>query len=217
MHESWKTKLNDELQKPYALKLLEDLNIEYQNQIIYPKKKDVMRVLQRPFDETKVVILGQDPYHGPGQANGLAFAVNTSEKCPPSLRNIFKEIEIEFGEKPKNSTLEGWQEQGVFLLNSILTVRESQPGSHKDLGWQKITNTIISLINEKEIPVVFMLWGNYARSKKFLIDTSKHLVLESVHPSPLSASRGFFGCNHFIKANEFLVANNQEPINWINS
>lgn len=216
MNNSWKIKLDDEFRKPYAEELKIFINEEYKNQIVYPKKSDILRVLNKPFNDIKVVILGQDPYHGPNQSTGLAFAVNQGQQIPPSLRSIFKEIEKEFGELPKNTDLEGWSEQGVFLLNSILTVRHKSPGSHKNSGWGQFTDAIISHISEKDESVVFLLWGNFARSKKVLID-KRHLILESVHPSPLSASRGFFGCNHFIKANQFLIKNNQKPINWIKS
>lgn len=218
MKESWKGILEEHLKSEDFSQLKERLDKEYSNHIIYPKKSQIMRALQLTgYDETKVVILGQDPYHGPGQANGLAFAVNKGQPIPPSLRNIFKEIKNEFGETPSSTDLLGWAKQGVLMLNASLTVRHKSANSHKSLGWSKVTDTIIAGLGRREEPMVFLLWGNFARNKKMLIDQSKHLILESVHPSPLSATRGFFGCNHFIKANEWLELKGYNKIDWLNS
>ena len=167
------------------------------------------------YSDTKVVILGQDPYHGAGQAHGLCFSVQRGVQPPPSLKNIFKELANEYGmSEPPSGELTGWAMQGVLLLNATLTVREGQPQSHKGRGWEILTDNIIRILNEKEEPVVFILWGGNARAKKSLITNERHLVLESAHPSPLSAYNGFFGCNHFIKANEFLAKNGIAEIDW---
>jgi uracil-DNA glycosylase len=167
------------------------------------------------LEDTRVVILGQDPYHGKGQAHGLCFSVKRGVTPPPSLKNIFKELNGELGiEEPETGELIGWAKQGVLLLNTTLTVREASPQSHKGKGWEILTDKIIEIINEKDSPVVFMLWGGNARAKKSLITNKRHLVLECAHPSPLSAYNGFFGCNHFVKANAFLTENNADPIRW---
>jgi uracil-DNA glycosylase len=181
-----------------------------------PPKTSVYRAMKlTPFDQVKVVILGQDPYHG-GQANGLAFAVSESAPVPPSLRNIFKEIEAEYGQEPRSRSLENWAAQGVLLLNTVLTVTKHQALSHKDFGWQRFTDRVIEELGKDSHPRVFILWGSQARSKKSLIHAPS-LILESVHPSPLSAHNGFFGCGHFKKANEFLEKNGLSPVNWLNS
>lgn len=187
-------------------------------EVIYPPPASIFRALTLAPEQVRVVIIGQDPYHGAGEANGLAFAVNSGTKLPPSLRNIFKEIAQEYPEillHQPDYTLESWQQQGVLLLNAGLTVIKDQANSLVNLGWHQFTDTLISHLNQINSGCVFMLWGNYARSKKNLIDNPRHLILEAVHPSPLSASRGFFGCNHFRQANDFLIKNHLSPINWI--
>lgn len=195
-----------------------ELEFTSKTQIIYPPKENIFRALKYPAHEQKVVVLGQDPYHGENQANGLAFAVNQDIALPPSLRNIYKELLTEF---PKSTnatfdrTLEQWLEQRVILLNATLTVIKDNANSMAKIGWDKVTDAIIQYISNESPNCVFMLWGNFARSKAPLIDCSKHLILESVHPSPLSASRGFLGCNHFILANEYLSKHNLPKINWL--
>lgn len=212
----WDDLLMREFSAPYFLALMQKVDVEYSSFNVYPPKKDVFSAMKTvDYKDVKVVIIGQDPYHGAGQANGMAFAVNKGVALPPSLVNIFKEIESEYGVAPKGSTLTGWAKQGVLLLNTVLTVRESQPQSHASYGWQQFTDAVIECCNNREEPMVFMLWGANAISKKRLI-SGKHLVLESVHPSPLSAYRGFFGCNHFVKANEFLEANGLHAVDWLN-
>jgi uracil-DNA glycosylase len=170
---------------------------------------------QTPFDKVKVVILGQDPYHGPGQANGLCFSVNKEIPLPPSLKNIFKELHADIGINiPKYGDLSAWAEQGVLLLNSVLTVRANQPASHQNKGWENFTDTIIRTLSQKKEHLIFILWGSFAKSKKSLIDSNLHCILEAAHPSPFSAHSGFFGCNHFSKANAYLKENNKVPIDW---
>ena len=212
---SWDKVLGEEFGKPYFLELCEFLKAEYDQYTIYPPKQRVFSALKTTeFDDVKVVILGQDPYHGEGQAHGLAFSVQPGMKPPPSLVNMFKEINDEYGTNlGKNGCLVSWAKQGVLLLNTALTVRAGQANSHKGKGWEIFTDAVISALNKKETPVVFMLWGSNARSKKKLITNKNHLVLETVHPSPLSAYAGWFGCNHFKKANEFL-SNFTTPIDW---
>lgn len=212
---SWDKVLGDEFGKSYFLNLCEFLKIEYDQYTIYPPKQRVFSALKTTeFDDVKVVILGQDPYHGEGQAHGLAFSVQPGVKPPPSLVNIFKEINDEYGTKlGKNGCLVSWAKQGVLLLNTALTVRAGQANSHKGIGWEVFTDAVITALNKKDTPVVFMLWGSNARSKKKLITNKNHLILESVHPSPLSAYAGWFGCNHFKKANEFLQQFTT-PIDW---
>ncbi len=210
----WDEVLKDEYEKPYYRALMQKVDEEYANFTVYPPKCLVYSAMARvPYDKVKVVILGQDPYHGEGQANGMAFAVEKGVKLPPSLVNIFKEIEDDLGVKVNGSTLTGWAEQGVLLLNTVLTVRASSPQSHSAYGWQSFTDEVISLLSKRETPMVFMLWGANAWKKKPLI-ASHHKILESVHPSPLSAYRGWFGCKHFSKANEFLLQNGLDPIDW---
>ena len=212
----WDKLLADEFKKEYYLKLREFLKSEYSTRPIYPNMNDIFNALKyTSYEDTRVVILGQDPYHGRGQAHGLCFSVQPGVKFPPSLLNIFKELNTEYGFAiPKTGELSGWARQGVLLLNTTLTVREGQPQSHKGQGWETLTDRIIERINEKDTPVVFILWGGNARTKKSLITNPRHLVLESAHPSPLSAYAGFFGCNHFLLANEFLKNNSLTEIDW---
>jgi uracil-DNA glycosylase len=212
----WDALLSEEFSKDYYLSLREFLKAEYFSKKIYPPMNDIFNALKyTSYENARVVILGQDPYHGAGQAHGLCFSVKEGTPHPPSLQNIFKELKAEIGiDAPKSGELVGWAKQGVLLLNTTLTVREASPQSHKGKGWERLTDKIISLMNEKETPVVFMLWGGNARAKKALITNPHHLVLECAHPSPLSAWNGFFGCNHFIKSNEFLQKNGLEKIDW---
>ena len=212
----WDALLKEEFEKDYYLSLREFLKAEYFSKKIYPPMNDIFNALRyTSYDEARVVILGQDPYHGEGQAHGLCFSVKEGVPFPPSLKNIFKEIKESLGiDTPRSGELVGWAKQGVLLLNTTLTVREGAPQSHKGRGWEILTDRIIELMNEKERPVVFMLWGGNARAKKSLITNKHHLVLECAHPSPLSAYAGFFGSNHFAKANEYLKARNEKPIDW---
>ncbi|MCL3779197.1 uracil-DNA glycosylase [Prolixibacteraceae bacterium JC049] len=216
IEESWKQQLNEEFTKPYFENLIAFVKSEYQTQTIYPKGKHIFNAFDRcPFDNAKVVIIGQDPYHGPGQAHGLCFSVNDGVAFPPSLRNIFKELNMDLGiPVPQSGNLERWADQGVFLLNATLTVRAHQAGSHQRKGWEEFTDAAIKKLAEEKENLVFLLWGAYAQKKGAMIDKSKHLVLESVHPSPLSASRGFFGQKHFSKANAYLQQKGQTPIQW---
>lgn len=212
----WKNFLDAELEKDYYKKLRSFLIEEYRSRRIYPSMYDIFNALHyTSYENTKVVILGQDPYHGPRQAHGLSFSVQPGVEPPPSLINIFKELQSDLGCKvPNNGCLIPWAKQGVLLLNAVLTVRERQANSHQGLGWETFTDRVIELVNEREKPVVFILWGRPAQRKRVMITNPQHLVLESPHPSPLSASRGFFGSRPFSKANEFLVANGIEPIDW---
>ncbi len=212
----WDDILKEEFCKDYYLRLREFLKSEYSSRRIYPPMNDIYNALRyTSYENTKVVLLGQDPYHGPGQAHGLCFSVKPGVKFPPSLQNIFKELNAEYGmQSPPTGELTGWAKQGVLLLNTTLTVREGQPQSHKGQGWEILTDRIIEKINEKSEPVVFILWGSNARSKKALITNSSHLVLECAHPSPLSAYAGFFGCNHFLLANDFLKKNGIPQIDF---
>ena len=212
----WDGLLRDEFDSDYYLSLREFLKAEYFSRRIYPPMNDIFNALRyTSYENARVVILGQDPYHGAGQAHGLCFSVKEGVPHPPSLKNIFKELESELGiPAPASGELIGWAKQGVLLLNTTLTVREGAPQSHKGHGWETLTDKIISLINEKDSPVVFMLWGANARAKKAIITNPLHLVLECAHPSPLSAYAGFFGCGHFIKANEFLLSRGEKPILW---
>jgi len=216
IEESWKTILADEFEKPYFSVLTDFVRNEYKTRTIYPPAKLIFNAFdQCPFDKLKVVILGQDPYHGPGQAHGLCFSVNDGIEFPPSLRNVFKELQNDVGKEiPRSGNLTGWAKQGVLLLNATLTVRANQAGSHQNKGWEQFTDAVIDIINKQKQGVVFILWGNYAISKVKFIDQNKHLVLSSVHPSPLSASRGFFGNHHFSSANEFLQQHGFEPVRW---
>lgn len=212
----WDEILKNEFEKDYYLKLREFLKAEYSTRRIYPPMHDIYNALRyTSFEDTRVVILGQDPYHGEGQAHGLCFSVKPGVKFPPSLQNIFKELNAEYGmTPPPTGELSGWAKQGVLLLNTTLTVREGQPQSHKGRGWEILTDRIIQILNEKDEPIVFILWGGNARAKKSFITNPKHLVLECAHPSPLSAYAGFFGCNHFILANKFLSENGLNTIDF---
>ena len=211
----WDDILKDEFKKDYYLSLREFLKAEYATQTVYPPMNDIFNALRyTSYRDTRLVILGQDPYHGFGQAHGLCFSVKEGVKAPPSLVNIFKEIHNEYGQCPRSTELTYLARQGALLLNTTLTVREGAPQSHKGRGWEIFTDRIISLINEKPEPVVYLLWGANARAKKALITNPRHLVLESAHPSHLSAYNGFFGNGHFIKANEFLVRSGLEPISF---
>ncbi len=214
----WKEILDQERVKPYYLKLKEFVDNEYEHYRVFPPKQKIYRALSlTPFSSVKVVILGQDPYHNPEQAMGLAFSVPNGVDLPPSLLNIFKEIENEYGKTMiRSGDLTYLAKQGVLLLNTVLSVRMNQPLSHQNRGYEILTDTLISKLNEDDSPKVFLLWGSKAISKRELITNPHHLILTSPHPSPLSASRGFFGNGHFIKCNEFLVKNGLEPINWIN-
>ena len=212
----WDERLNGEFDKPYYLELRQFLIEEYRRHTVYPNMHDIFNALKyTSFSDTKVVILGQDPYHGPGQAHGLCFSVQKGVEPPPSLQNIFKELMADVGiDRPRHGELTCWAKQGVLLLNTVLTVREHEPNSHKGKGWEILTDRIISELNNKETPVVFLLWGANARSKKSLITNPLHVKLETVHPSPLSAYNGFFGCRHFSKANAILEASGQTAIDW---
>lgn len=213
---SWDILLKDEFQKPYYLNLRKFLVQEYKTQTIYPNMNDIFNALKyTDYKDVKVVMLGQDPYHQPNQAHGLCFSVKKGVKAPPSLQNMYKEIYAEYGYQiPDHGELTYWAEQGVLMLNTVLTVRESQPNSHKGMGWEVFTDNIISLLNQRPEPMVFLLWGANARAKKKIITNPNHLVLESAHPSPLSAYNGFFGNNHFKKANEFLKSKGRPEIDW---
>jgi uracil-DNA glycosylase len=213
--ESWKKILSSEFQKEYFIQLKKILLEEKTKYIIYPPGNRIFAAYNyTPFDKVKVVILGQDPYHNPGEANGLCFSVNDGVKIPPSLLNIFKELKDDIGcEIPKSGNLEKWAIQGVFLLNTSLTVRKNQPGSHRNIGWEKFTDATIKAISDNKANVVFMLWGRWAMGKMDLIDKNKHYILTASHPSPL-ARTGFLGCRHFSKCNEYLIKHNIEPIDW---
>ena len=213
---SWDALLKEEFEKDYYLMLREFLKTEYSTRTIYPHMNDIFNALKlTDYNDVKVVILGQDPYHGEGEAHGLAFSVKPGIAIPPSLRNIYKELNQSLGcYIPNNGFLEKWAKQGVLLLNTALTVRKDMANSHSGKGWEMLTDAIIKKLNTRTQPMVFMLWGNNAKSKSWFVDSQKHLVLTSVHPSPLSASRGFFGCNHFKKANEFLTSIGENPIDW---
>jgi uracil-DNA glycosylase len=216
IEESWKGQLQGEFEKPYFQELTQFVRTEYMSQPIYPPAKLIFNAFdQCPFDRVKVVILGQDPYHGPGQAHGLCFSVNDGVEFPPSLRNIFKEIQSDIGSPiPTSGNLERWAKQGVLLLNATLTVRAHQAGSHQKKGWEQFTDAVIHMVADRLEHVVFILWGNYAISKGEFIDARKHLVLKSVHPSPLSASRGFFGNKQFSTTNKYLIEHGKEPVKW---
>lgn len=216
IEESWKEALQSEFDKPYFASLVQYLHKEKaEGRQVFPPGKDIFKAFElTPVDKVKVVILGQDPYHGYGQAMGLSFSVPAGVPAPPSLKNIFKEIESDLGVRMSgNPDLRKWAEQGVLLLNAVLTVRAGEPTSHSDIGWQQFTDAVISYISEHCEGVVFLLWGNFARSKKALIDTSRHFVLEAAHPSPL-ARGAFFGCRHFSKTNEILRSEGTTPIDW---
>ena len=216
IEQSWKALLQEEFDKPYFAELTEFVRAEYKSYRIYPPGSQIFNAFNLcPFDKVKVVIIGQDPYHGPGQAHGLCFSVNDGVPFPPSLRNIFKEINADTGAPiPQSGNLSRWATQGVLLLNATLTVREHSAGSHQRRGWETFTDAVIRIISEQKSKVVFILWGAYAQGKASLIDSSRHLVLRSVHPSPLSAHAGFFGNHHFSLANDYLVRNGLTSIDW---
>lgn len=217
LEQSWKELLLEEFDKEYFKNLTKFIRSEYKIATVYPPAKFIFRALDTvPFDKVKVVILGQDPYHGPGQANGLAFAVNEGINLPPSLQNIFKEIKDDLGQKTENSsgTLLNWAQQGVLMLNATLTVRSRSAGSHQNKGWEEFTDAIIRKLSEKKDHLVFILWGAYAQKKGLVIDESRHLVIKSAHPSPFSAFNGFFGSKPFSQCNAYLIFNGKEPINW---
>ena len=215
INKKWDVILKDEFEKDYFRNLGNFIKSEYQQKTIYPEYKDIFNALRyTDYDEVKVVILGQDPYHGEHEAHGLSFSVKEGVKMPPSLLNIFKELYSDLGIKRTKTDLTDWAKEGVLLLNSIMTVVKDTPLSHKGKGWEKFTDTVIEKLGEREEPIVFILWGSYARSKKELIKNKNHFILESVHPSPLSANRGFFGSKPFSKTNEFLKKNNIHEIKW---
>lgn len=213
---TWKSHLDEEFDKSYFKQLVEFVKSEYQTATVYPPGKEIFRAFDAcSFDDVKVVIIGQDPYHGPGQANGLCFSVRDEVRMPPSLKNIFKEIQNDLGKPiPKSGDLGRWAEQGVLLLNATLTVRASSAGSHQNKGWESFTDAVIKKISDEKKNVVFLLWGSYAQKKGEIIDRNKHFVLMSAHPSPFSADRGFFGCKHFSKANDYLKAKGLKEIEW---
>ncbi len=212
----WKKFLDAEIHKEYFMQLMKRVSSEYASKVVFPNYENIFRAfnLVKP-SEVKVVIIGQDPYHGMNQANGLAFSVCDSCKIPPSLKNIYKELVDDLGCKyPKSGNLEKWAKEGVFLLNTVLTVEKGHANSHKDFGWQQFTDAVIKKLSDEKEHLVFILWGAPAQKKEMLIDVKKHLVLKSVHPSPLSAYRGFFGSKVFSKTNEYLIAHKKEPIEW---
>jgi len=217
LHESWLSRLDDQFQQPYMKNLREFLVVRKQHRaVIYPAGSQIFNALNTThFDQVRIVILGQDPYHGPGQAHGLCFSVLPGVRIPPSLANIYREIEADLGiVPPHHGCLQSWAEQGVLLLNAVLTVERGQAGSHQGKGWETFTDAIVQLLNDERERLVFMLWGSYAMKKGAVIDRRKHLVLKAPHPSPLSAHRGFLGCRHFSSANEYLRQHQQLPIDW---
>jgi len=217
--QSWKTILKNELEKPYFSELMDTVDKEYQNEICYPPKELIFSAFNScPFEAVKIVIIGQDPYHGEGEANGKAFSVNDSIRIPPSLRNIFREITTDLDSifMPNTGNLDDWAKQGVLLLNASLTVRKDTPNSHKHLKWNLFTDAVISKISQEKEHIVFMLWGSFAQKKGAKVDPKKHLVLQSGHPSPMSANQGkWFGNKHFSKANSYLESNNKQTIKWL--
>ena len=212
---NWDIILKDEYKKDYYKNMVSFLNKEYNERVIFPLKANIFKAFSlTDYNNIKVVILGQDPYHGIDEANGLAFSVNDNVKLPPSLKNIFKELESDLNIKNDKGDLSNWARQGVLLLNTVLTVVKDTPASHKNIGWEVFTDEVIKIINQKEEPVVFILWGNFAKSKKKYITNSKHFVIESTHPSPFSCNNGFFGSKPFSKTNDFLRKNNIKEIDW---
>lgn len=213
---NWDIILNDVYHEPYFINIVKFVNQIYKEKTVFPPKTKILKALTTTdYNDVKVVILGQDPYHGIGEANGLAFSVSDGIKLPPSLRNIYKELHDDLGIPISNKgNLECWAKEGVLLLNAVLTVEKDKPASHKNVGWETFTDTIIQKLNEKETPIVFILWGAFARSKKKYITNPKHLVIESPHPSPFSASYGFFGSKPFSRTNNFLIQNHIPPIDW---
>tara|TARA_Y100000813_G_scaffold198072_1_gene184925 strand:- start:9 stop:674 length:666 start_codon:yes stop_codon:yes gene_type:complete len=214
---TWEKELQQIFNNEFFIKLTNSVRDEYKNHEIYPPGKDIFNAFNLcPFNKVKIVILGQDPYHGKNQANGLCFSVNKGISIPPSLKNIYKELKNNFSDfQYENGDLSYWSSQGVLLLNSILTVRKGLPGSHKDIGWEKFTDLVINIISKRKKNIVFLLWGSFAKSKMNLIENkNQHLILSSTHPSPFSAYNGFFGCNHFKKTNDYLKKNNDKIIKW---
>ncbi len=213
---SWDVLLKEEFSKDYYKELQNFLAEEYENYIVHPNKDEIFSALSATsYEDTRVVIFGQDPYHGENQAHGMAFSVKKGVDIPPSLKNIYKELNQEMGLYiPNHGNLEKWAKQGVLLLNASLTVRDGEANSHKGKGWEKITDKITEILNNRREPVIFILWGNDAKKKEELITSAQHIILSAAHPSPLSASRGFFGCGHFVKVNNILKALNQQPIDW---
>ncbi|WP_299757554.1 uracil-DNA glycosylase [uncultured Pontibacter sp.] len=216
IEESWQNILQDEFEKPYFKELVSFVKDEYTSQKVYPPGNQIFNAFEMcPFDKVEVVILGQDPYHGPNQANGLAFSVSDKVRTPPSLLNIFKEIKSDLGkDMPETGNLERWATQGVLLLNATLTVRAGDAGSHQKKGWEEFTDAVVQKVNNLKENVVFILWGAYAQKKGAFIDERKHLVLKAAHPSPFAADRGFFGSRHFSKANAYLQEHGKKPIDW---
>ena len=214
--EDWKSVLKEEFTKPYFDELVEFVKAEYASTTVFPAGRNIFRAFDKcPLDRLKVVIIGQDPYHGEGQANGLCFSVSEGVPFPPSLQNILKEVHDDTGaEMPSSGELDRWAEQGVLLLNAVLTVRAHEAASHAGKGWERFTDAVVRAIAERKEGVVYMLWGNYAQKKGAIADPERNLILRAVHPSPLSAYRGFFGCRHFSMANDYLVKQGKEPINW---
>lgn len=214
--EDWKALLTDEFEKPYFAELAEFVREEYSSRQIFPRGGNIFRAFDKcPFDKLKVVIIGQDPYHGEGQANGLCFSVNDGVQFPPSLRNIFQEVASDTGASlPTSGNLDRWAEQGVLLLNAVLTVRAHEAASHAGRGWEQFTDAVVREIAARREGVVYMLWGSYAQRKGAIADPARNCILKAVHPSPLSAYRGFFGCRHFSQANDYLIAHGKEPIVW---
>ena len=213
---NWDNILDSEYHKDYFKNIVNFINTAYKEREIYPPKSKILRALSLcDYDNVKVVILGQDPYHGEGEANGLSFAVSNGIKLPPSLKNIYKELYDDLGIQPSNTgNLECWAKEGVLLLNAILTVEKDKPASCRNIGWEEFTDSVIKILNNKDTPIVFILWGNFAKSKKQYITNPKHLIIESSHPSPFSANYGFFGSKPFSRANNFLKENNIKEINW---
>ncbi|GED52186.1 uracil-DNA glycosylase [Brevibacillus borstelensis] len=216
LRNDWAEILADEFEKPYYIQLREFLKTEYQSQAIYPDMYDIFNALHlTPYREAKVVILGQDPYHGPGQAHGLSFSVKPGVATPPSLQNIYKELQSDLGcTIPQHGYLVNWAKQGVLLLNTVLTVRGGNPNSHKGKGWEIFTDRVIAALNDRETPLVFILWGRHAQEKASFIDTNKHFIIASPHPSPFSANRGFFGSRPFSRTNQFLRSQGMQEIDW---
>ena len=217
LHDSWLSRLDDKFELPYMQELRDFLLTRKAHRaVIYPPGAKIFNAMNStPFEQVRVVILGQDPYHGPGQAHGLCFSVLPGIRVPPSLANIYREIQADLGiAPPHHGYLQSWAEQGVLLLNAVLTVERGQAGSHQGKGWERFTDTIVQLLNNEREGLVFMLWGSYAMKKGTVIDRRKHLVLRAPHPSPLSAHRGFLGCRHFSTANEYLQQHQQQPIDW---
>ena len=212
----WLAPLSPEFKKPYYAELYKKVREEYSTRQIFPPADEIFTAFElTPLSEVKVVIIGQDPYHGDGQAHGLCFSVKPEIETPPSLVNIYKELNSDLGcYIPNNGYLTKWAKQGVLMLNTVLTVRAHQANSHRGIGWETFTDAAIRILNEQDRPIVYLLWGKPAQMKKSMLNNPKHLILEAPHPSPLSAYRGFFGCKHFSKANEILIANNEEPIDW---